>query len=113
MLESYGGTCTASTERSALLLCQVRNSSVLTPFRCRMPAPLKSNERLLATLAAGYLRARASGRRVLLAVSGGGDSMALLDATAALAAELRLWCAVASVDHGLRPESAQEIALVE
>jgi tRNA(Ile)-lysidine synthase len=78
-----------------------------------MPAPLKNNERLLVKLRAGYLRAGASGRRVLLAVSGGGDSMALLDATASLAPALRLRCEVASVDHGLRTEAAAEVALVE
>src|ERR671919_2906747 len=113
MPESYGGRPTASTERLALLLCQVRNSRVLTSFRCRMPAPLKNNERLLVTLRAGYLRAGASGRSVLLAVSGGGDSMALLDATASLAVGLRMHCAVGSVDHGLRPEAQRELALVE
>ena len=78
-----------------------------------MSAPLKNNERLLVTLRAGYLRAGASGRSVLLAVSGGGDSMALLDATASLASGLRMRCAVASVDHGLRPEAQRELALVE
>src|SRR5919106_937223 len=113
MPESYGGRPTASTERLALLLCQVRNSWVLTCFRCRMPAPLKNNERLLVKLRTSYLRAGARGRGVLLAVSGGGDSMALLDATALLAPELRLRCEVASVDHGLRAEAAAEVALVE
>ena len=78
-----------------------------------MPAPLKNNERLLVKLRTSYLRAGARGRGVLLAVSGGGDSMALLDATALLAPELRLRCEVASVDHGLRAEAAAEVALVE
>ncbi|KPF62933.1 tRNA lysidine(34) synthetase TilS [Porphyrobacter sp. AAP60] len=45
-----------------------------------------------------------------LAVSGGGDSLALLLlAHAALPGRI----AVASVDHGLRPEAAGEVALVE
>ena len=56
---------------------------------------------------------RCAGRpsAVLLAVSGGGDSMALLAASAALARETRVF--VATVDHGLRPGSAAEAAAVE
>lgn len=55
------------------------------------------------------LRACFAGRSLVLAVSGGGDSVALL----ALAAELRRrGCAfeavVATVDHGLRPQSCAE-----
>ena len=49
------------------------------------------------------------GRPLGLAVSGGGDSLALLLlAHAALPGQI----AVASVDHGLRPEAAGEVALV-
>lgn len=47
---------------------------------------------------------------VAVAVSGGGDSMALL----ALAAEMPGWRVQAvTVDHGLRAEAAQEVALVQ
>lgn len=52
------------------------------------------------------------GERVLVACSGGPDSMALLDVLARLAPELSLELGVASVDHGLRPEAAEEVALV-
>ncbi len=45
---------------------------------------------------------------VLVAVSGGPDSVALLDVLCALAPGLRLTLAVAHVDHGLRPEAAAE-----
>jgi len=53
-----------------------------------------------------------SGDRVLVAVSGGPDSMALLAVLWELAPRLGLALEVASVDHGLRPESAAERALV-
>src|ERR1051326_6114137 len=43
----------------------------------------------------------------LLAVSGGGDSVALLDIFSEVAGELGLEIAVAHVDHGIAPESAQ------
>ncbi|MEP5010462.1 tRNA lysidine(34) synthetase TilS [Roseobacter sp.] len=46
--------------------------------------------------------------RIGVAVSGGGDSMALLDLLRQAGAPL----AVVSVDHGLRPEARHEIALV-
>ncbi|WP_279477699.1 tRNA lysidine(34) synthetase TilS [Aureimonas sp. SK2] len=57
-----------------------------------------------------FASARAPLRRILLAVSGGPDSLALLLACAdrALPAEV----AVATVDHGLRPGSAAEAAFV-
>lgn len=49
-----------------------------------------------------------SGAPVGLAVSGGGDSMALLHLAASLGGQI----AVASVDHGLRPAAAEECAFV-
>ncbi|MGI3163301.1 tRNA lysidine(34) synthetase TilS [Pseudooceanicola sp. 200-1SW] len=47
-----------------------------------------------------------------LAVSGGGDSMALMHVMAEIAAEGGLRLRVATVDHGLRPEAAEEAAFV-
>jgi tRNA(Ile)-lysidine synthase len=49
-------------------------------------------------------------RHVLLAVSGGPDSTALMQAAAALAPPVPL--SVATVDHGLRPEAATEATSV-
>lgn len=48
------------------------------------------------------------GQRVLLAVSGGPDSMALLYIMVALRGELGIELAVAHLNHGLRPEAASE-----
>jgi tRNA(Ile)-lysidine synthase len=51
------------------------------------------------------------GDRVLVAVSGGGDSMALLHVTAHLRKELGHDVVAHGVDHGLRPEAETELAL--
>ena len=48
------------------------------------------------------------GERVLLGVSGGPDSMALLHALWEMRGEFGLRLAVAHLDHGLRPEAAAE-----
>jgi len=53
----------------------------------------------------------ASGKAVL-AVSGGADSMAMLDLFATLAPELQLELLVAHVDHGIHPDSAKVAAVV-
>lgn len=55
----------------------------------------------------------APGQRVLLAVSGGADSMAMLAIMYALAPALGIKLAVAHLDHGLRPCSWQDAELVE
>lgn len=53
------------------------------------------------------------GERVVLAVSGGPDSMTLLHAMLSLAGELDLTLHVAHVDHRLREDSDKDAALVE
>jgi len=66
-------------------------------------------ERFAADLAALWPEDEREGRPLGLAVSGGPDSLALLLlAHAALPGRI----AVASVDHGLRPEAAAEVAMV-
>ena len=79
----------------------------MTRSRDALPAPdVAPVERLRAALA----RLNPGGARIGLAVSGGPDSMAmLLLADAAIPGGF----GVATVDHGLRPEAAQECALVE
>jgi tRNA(Ile)-lysidine synthase len=68
------------------------------------------SERFAADLAALWPPEEREGRPLGLAVSGGPDSIALLLlAHAALPGRI----AVASIDHGLRPEAAGEVALVE
>jgi tRNA(Ile)-lysidine synthase len=52
-------------------------------------------------------------RSVLLAVSGGADSTALLLGTARVRERLGLTVEVATLDHGLRPEAAREVKAVE
>lgn len=54
----------------------------------------------------------APGQTVLVAVSGGPDSLALLDLLARLAGDRRLTLAVAHLDHGLRPDSAADADFV-
>ncbi|MBL9037889.1 MAG: tRNA lysidine(34) synthetase TilS [Archangium sp.] len=53
------------------------------------------------------------GTSALLAVSGGADSMAMLTALARLARRLALELHVATVDHGLRAESADDAEFVK
>src|SRR5689334_15496068 len=53
----------------------------------------------------------APGDRVLIAVSGGPDSMALLHVLASLAPKLEISVRACGVDHGLRPAAADELAL--
>jgi len=60
------------------------------------------------------IRRRQDGIRgsVLVACSGGGDSVALLACLVALRASLKLELAIAHVDHNLRPESKEEAEYV-
>jgi tRNA(Ile)-lysidine synthase len=60
-----------------------------------------------------YLELHLQRERLLLAVSGGADSLALLWATSRVGVKLGLHFEVASIDHGLRDESAQEVAFVQ
>lgn len=53
------------------------------------------------------------GDRILVAVSGGGDSCALLDVLARLSARGGFALAAHGVDHGLRAEAAAELDLAE
>lgn len=53
------------------------------------------------------------GDTIAVAVSGGPDSLALLHCLFLLREELGLGLAGLSIDHGLRPESVQEVELVE
>lgn len=54
----------------------------------------------------------ADGDRILVGVSGGADSVALLHCLHGLAPELRLTLHVLHVDHGLRPDSARDADFV-
>jgi tRNA(Ile)-lysidine synthetase-like protein len=66
----------------------------------RVRASVASNARLSA------------GETVLVAVSGGPDSVALLDALARLAPQLAIRLAVGHLDHRLRPRAAEDAAAV-
>jgi tRNA(Ile)-lysidine synthase len=63
-------------------------------------------------LAEAYRDFGAIAHKLLLAVSGGADSTALLLGTAQIAGALELKVQVASLDHGLRPESQLEVERV-
>lgn len=68
-------------------------------------------ERVQATLRAHDMLA--GGERVLLAISGGPDSMTLLHVMVRLAASWRLTLRALHLDHGLRSESAAEAIQVQ
>ncbi|RKH04619.1 tRNA lysidine(34) synthetase TilS [Corallococcus sp. CA053C] len=76
--------------------------------------PRESPERpaLPALLARAYAAHGLAARSVLLAISGGADSTALLAGTARIRDSLRLRVEVATFDHGLRAEAADEVAAV-
>ena len=64
------------------------------------------------TLRGAYQQLGLNGGSVLLAVSGGADSSALLVGTARVRDALRLRVEVATLDHGLRPEARREVEAV-
>jgi tRNA(Ile)-lysidine synthase len=68
---------------------------------------------LALKLESAYRKLEALNERLLLAVSGGADSTALLLASCEVAQTLGLEIAVASLDHGLRSESEAEVKRVE
>ncbi len=75
----------------------------------RQPLPV---HRVLQAAGRNLQESGVRNARVLLAVSGGGDSMALLEAAALLAPGLGLQLHVAHVDHATRAGSAAEQATV-
>ena len=80
---------------------------------------LKKNQMLAkldpfeSALADSFRRLHVENTSVILAVSGGADSVALLVGAVAVAARLKLTLAVVTIDHGFRPESGKETTLVE
>jgi tRNA(Ile)-lysidine synthase len=76
--------------------------------RSHPPALLKIVARTIADH-----RLLSPGDRVLCAVSGGPDSMALLHVLARLAPKLAVEVRACGVDHGLRPAAADELVLAQ
>jgi tRNA(Ile)-lysidine synthase len=70
----------------------------LPPLIAAVDRALRASDALLA------------GQRLVLGLSGGADSVALLDALVSLAARHRFRVVVAHLDHGLRPDSAEDAA---
>ncbi|WP_223645935.1 tRNA lysidine(34) synthetase TilS [Corallococcus sp. EGB] len=77
-----------------------------------MPRASSESPSLPAALARSYAEHGARARSVLLAVSGGADSTALLVGTARVREALALRVEVATVDHGVRAEAAEEVTSV-
>lgn len=78
-----------------------------------MPRLPHATALILETLEEAFRSAGLVRGSVLLAVSGGGDSTALLLGTALVRERLGLTVEVATLDHGLRPESVDEVRAVE
>jgi tRNA(Ile)-lysidine synthase len=78
-----------------------------------MPRTGRASSLLTTTLEAAYRRFGLEGRSVLLAVSGGADSTALLVGTALVRERLGLSVEVCTLNHGLRPEAEEEVRSVE
>ncbi len=73
-------------------------------------APPKAAAPFLAALAKSIQSFGLSGGRILVGVSGGGDSVALLHGLVALADEERLQLVAAHLNHGIRGAAAAEDA---
>lgn len=78
-----------------------------------MPRTGPATDLISWTLEAELRRLGLAGRSLLIAVSGGADSTALLVGTALVRARLSLTVEVATLDHGLRPEAGEEARAVE
>ncbi|SEL17606.1 tRNA(Ile)-lysidine synthase [Stigmatella aurantiaca] len=78
-----------------------------------MPRLPHATALILETLEEAFRSAGLVRGSVLLAVSGGGDSTALLLGTALVRERLGLTVEVATLDHGLRPEAVDEVRAVE
>ena len=72
------------------------------------PGPPTLEERVRQSLVEAGLR----GAHLVVAVSGGPDSLALLHALAEWRSHLGLTLSVAHLDHGLRPDSAEDAQFV-
>ncbi|WNG36237.1 tRNA lysidine(34) synthetase TilS [Archangium violaceum] len=77
-----------------------------------MPPTEDASVLFSTTLEAAYRHFGLVGGSVLLAVSGGADSTALLVGTARVREALSLRVEVATLDHGLRPEARHEVEAV-
>jgi tRNA(Ile)-lysidine synthase len=77
-------------------------------MRSHPPTLLKIAERTLVEECA-----LERGERLVVAVSGGGDSTALLHVLSRLAGRLGISLVAHGVDHGLRPDASRELDLVE
>ncbi len=73
---------------------------------------MQGSELDILSAARAVLEAEAPGGKFLLAVSGGADSVAMLDMVARLAPDMDFRLIVGHVDHGLRPESHADAEFV-
>ena len=85
------------------------------PWICGNPRPPVTGSELLAQIrrAVAAYQLWPSRARVMIAVSGGADSVALLHALTILRPEWKLTLRVAHLDHGLRDGSAEDAAFVQ
>ena len=110
-------TCAPSASRRPhdVKLCAASSSSSARPSSLLDAMP-RTHPPTLITLARAALRDEdlvPRGTRVLVAVSGGADSMALLHVLGLLRAKLSFGLFAHGVDHGLRDEASAELDLAE